>query len=80
MLVSYIFMALLYSLELMMCMFTTVTNNVRPNYLSVRPKLSLFGHVSMQNQIVIFSTEIPSPPNSFVFLHQFGFEENTTNA
>ena len=45
-------MALLYSLELMMCMFTTVTNNVRPNYLSVRPKLSLFGHVSMENQIV----------------------------
>ena len=58
MLVSYIFMALLYSLELMMCMFTTVTNNVRPNYLSVRPKLSLFGHVSMQNQIVIFSTAV----------------------
>ena len=42
----------------MMCMFTTVTNNVRPNYLSVRPKLSLFGHVSMQNQIVIFSTAL----------------------
>ena len=36
--------------------FTVVEKNIRPYYSSVRPKLSLVGHVSKHRQIVIFST------------------------